>query len=89
MNMPFGALDMSAILLPSIVKIFPAEASCFDSRVEATPSVTSSKSFGMRNEPVAHNVVHSIYVALLADEFLKINSVIEEVSQCDMPVTVP
>ena len=42
----------------------------------------------MQNESVAHNVVYGAYVALLADEFLKVESIIEEICQCDMPVTI-
>ena len=40
-------------------------------------------------ETVAHNVVHGAYVTLFACEFRKVETIIEEVGQCDMPVTMP
>ena len=43
----------------------------------------------VQDETVAHNVVHGAYVTLFACEFRKVESIIEEVGQCDMPVTIP
>ena len=40
-------------------------------------------------ETVAHNVVHGVYVTLFAYEFRKVESIIEAVSQCDMPAAIP